>query len=194
MTPSGCRTAPGGATSAIPLLAITFDEHGGCYDHVPPPAAAPPDAAKPVGQFGFQFDRQGVRVPAVLVSAYIERGTVINTKLSHTSIVRTLSDKWGLGHLTGRDQAAANVSEAFSRSTPRGPDQWPAVTPRAMPASLARESNHDHPLNALQRAIVGLAVAIGGDAVLKPGEILTVLDAIHRMKKELASQEADAKK
>ena len=183
-----------GSNFANTLLAITFDEHGGCYDHVPPPAAAPPDAAKPIGQFGFGFDRQGVRVPAVLISAYIESGTIIDTELSHTSLMKTLSDKWSLGHLTGRDRVATNLSAAFIRSSPRGPDQWPIVTPRTLPPGLARESDNDHPLNELQRAVVGLAVAISGDAVLKPGEIVTVLDAIRRMRKELGSQEVDAKK
>lgn len=51
------------------LLLITFDEHGGCYDHVPPPAAAPPDASAPAGHMGFAFDRAGVRVPTIAVSA-----------------------------------------------------------------------------------------------------------------------------
>ena len=175
------------------LLAITFDEHGGCYDHVPPPTASPPNASKPIGQFGFKFDRQGVRVPAVLVSAYIEPGTIINTKLSHTSIIRTLADKWNLGHLTERDRTAANLSEAFNRSVPRARAEWPVITPRQMSSGLASESDHDHPLNALQSAIVGLAVAVSGDSLLQPGEVITVSDAIHRMRRELSSQERDAK-
>src|SRR5262245_22490589 len=82
------------------LLVITFDEHGGCYDHVAPPVAVPPDPHRPVGQMGFRFDRLGVRVPTILVSAYIEPGTVLNTPLEHTSIIKTLSEKWALGHLT----------------------------------------------------------------------------------------------
>jgi phospholipase C len=59
------------------LLVITYDEHGGCYDHVPPPGgAAPPVRGGAPGQFGFGFDRFGVRVPTVLVSPWIEPGTV----------------------------------------------------------------------------------------------------------------------
>ena len=54
------------------LLVITYDEHGGCYDHVPPPAAVPPAILRAPGQMGFRFDRLGVRVPTVLISAYIE--------------------------------------------------------------------------------------------------------------------------
>src|SRR6185437_5678882 len=48
------------------MLVVTFDEHGGCHDHVPPPAAVPPAPAQP-GQV-FAFDRLGVRVPAVVAS------------------------------------------------------------------------------------------------------------------------------
>jgi len=56
------------------LLIITYDEHGGCYDHVAPPEnAVPPD--NNAGQYGFDFRRFGPRVPAVLVSAYIEQVT-----------------------------------------------------------------------------------------------------------------------
>jgi phospholipase C len=57
------------------LLLITYDEHGGCYDHVPPPSGAtPPDST--IGEFGFDFTRFGVRVPAVLVSPLIPAGTI----------------------------------------------------------------------------------------------------------------------
>ena len=54
------------------LLVITYDEHGGCYDHVPPPwGAVPPEAD--AGECGFGIDRFGVRV---LVSPLIAPGTV----------------------------------------------------------------------------------------------------------------------
>ncbi len=57
------------------LLVITYDEHGGLYDHVPPPGGATPPDATP-GEFGFDFTRFGPRVPAVLVSPLIPAGTV----------------------------------------------------------------------------------------------------------------------
>nr|WP_062335769.1 alkaline phosphatase family protein [Herbidospora sakaeratensis] len=60
------------------LFVITHDEHGGCYDHVPPPAAMPPDGYVPqfcVGEIN-PFRVYGPRVPAILVSPYIEAGTV----------------------------------------------------------------------------------------------------------------------
>jgi hypothetical protein len=60
------------------LLIITYDEHGGCYDHVPPPPAVPPDNSSPQFHVGMinPFAIYGPRVPAVLVSPYIEPGTV----------------------------------------------------------------------------------------------------------------------
>ena len=176
------------------LLVITFDEHGGCYDHVSPPPATPPEIAGPAGQFGFRFDRLGVRVPAVLVSAYVEPGTIVSTTVTHTSMIRMLSDKWQLGHLTQRDSASASLIEAFNRSAPRAPAQWPEVKPRDVPPDLANASNHDHPLNAFQRDIVELAIAVAGDSPLHPDDVGTVLDAIRTMRSKLERQERAVKK
>jgi phospholipase C len=169
------------------LLVITYDEHGGCYDHVSPPPAPPPDPTSPVGQMGFRFDRLGVRVPAVLVSAYIEPGTVINTPLHHTSLLKTMSEKWDLGSLTRRDGSARDLREAFNRSTPRERAAWPVTTPRPCPGQK-EVNNRDHPLNALQASIVGLAIAIGFDPGFSPSEIRTVYDAIRFMREQLGKK------
>ena len=59
-------------------LLVTFDEHGGTYDHVPPPSAVPPHAGAAPGQWGFTFDRSGVRIPTLAISAWIPERTVIN--------------------------------------------------------------------------------------------------------------------
>lgn len=55
------------------LFIITFDEAGGTYDHVQPPTAVPPVPNNNT-EMNFQFDRLGIRVPAILASAYIEQG------------------------------------------------------------------------------------------------------------------------
>jgi phospholipase C len=89
------RNGPGWAQT---LLVITYDEHGGCYDHVPPPGGAvAPDST--VGEFGFDFTRFGVRVPAVLVSPLIPAGTIFrvpegSTPIDHTSVLKTIERRW----------------------------------------------------------------------------------------------------
>ncbi len=106
------------------LLIITYDEHGGCYDHVPPPwGSAPPDNS--IGEFGFDFTRFGVRVPAILVSPRIKAGTVFRaTKgvIDHTSPLKTLEERWGLDPLTARDKAAPSLGDVVSLSSPRTDD------------------------------------------------------------------------
>ena len=107
------------------LLIVNYDEHGGCYDHVAPPiGAVPPD--KSVGQFGFDFARFGVRVPAVLVSPRIAAGTVFRpagaVPLDHTSVLKTIETRWQLPSLTARDAAAPDVGDALTLARPRTDD------------------------------------------------------------------------
>ena len=77
------------------LFIITFDEHGGTYDHVPPPKTVPPDKHR--GKSGFAFERLGVRVPTILISPYIQPKTVFRAPpghhFDHTSVLATLL-KW----------------------------------------------------------------------------------------------------
>ena len=113
------------------LLIVTYDEHGGCYDHVAPPSGAvPPDTC--AGEFGFDFTRFGVRVPAVLVSPLIPAGTVFRptgtVPLDHTSILKTVETRWGLPSLTARDAAAPDVGDVLSLSTPRTDDPLEGVS------------------------------------------------------------------
>ena len=95
------------------LLVITYDEHGGYYDHVPPPdvvtdgfVAQP--AATGTGE-PFYFDRLGVRVPAVLVSPWVPKGTVVNGRIfEHASIPATATD-WLLGLYSDRSPREKNA-------------------------------------------------------------------------------------
>ncbi|WP_433177363.1 alkaline phosphatase family protein [Actinoallomurus sp. CA-150999] len=121
-----------GPAWASTLLIITYDEHGGCYDHLPPPTAAtPPDNS--AGQFGFDFTRFGVRVPTVLVSPLIEPGTVFRvpddtTPLDHTSILKTIQQRWNLPPLTARDAAAPGIGAVLTRTVARTDDPLTDVT------------------------------------------------------------------
>jgi phospholipase C len=69
------------------MLVIVYDEHGGIYDHVPPPPAIPP-GDRPSEDPHFNFDRYGVRVPAVIVSAYTDH-VVCKDVFDHTSLIST---------------------------------------------------------------------------------------------------------
>jgi phospholipase C len=121
------KAVSGGKDWNSTLLVITFDEHGGCYDHVEPPPAIPPDAASNPGEAGFHFDRYGVRIPTVLISPYIEAGTVFRSPTAvpydHTSILATLRD-W-LKIPTERMLRSERVAQAptfanvITRSQPR---------------------------------------------------------------------------
>ena len=109
------------------LLIILYDEHGGFYDHVYPekPVPAPDDFVSPTAldkqlaakekdlawltapSTAFDFTRAGLRVPALLISPWIKRGTVLSDHLQHTSISATMKKRFGLpGFLTKRDASA----------------------------------------------------------------------------------------
>lgn len=165
------RTAssPGGSNATNTALLVTFDEPGGTYDHVPPPPAPPPDPAGRPGQFGFTFDRSGIRVPAILVSAWCPGGTVVTGTHRHTSLIATLRHRWTLGPpLTGRDASAPDLSPLLTLSVPRPPEDWPEVTARPLPeahstihtaARAAAAAAEKGPMSSLQK---GALLALTG--------------------------------
>jgi phospholipase C len=142
------------------LLLVTFDEHGGTYDHVPPPRVAPPDPSAPAGEQGFRFDRSGVRIPTIAISAWIDEGTVINQEFRSTSVIRTLRERWSLGPpLTERDASAADISSILTRTTPRPPNEWPRVAPLPLGAIDKVLNVLERPLTQLERDLSGSALA-----------------------------------
>ena len=95
-------------------LLIVYDEHGGTFDHVPPPACMPDGFVAQPSATGtpdpFHFDRLGVRVPAILVSPWVARGSVINDVYEHASIPATVTEHF-LGAYAARSprEIAANT-------------------------------------------------------------------------------------
>ncbi len=127
------------------LLLIVYDEHGGFYDHVVPPGypgwraqcpgsdyeVVPPDDARGTGdgpEKGYGFDTLGPRVPAVVVSPWIERGSVFGWKASdpskratfdHTSILATVGAMTGVWVDSKRARAATSLALTINRTAPR---------------------------------------------------------------------------
>ena len=127
-------TSASGSNVWNTTLLIGWDEPGGTYDHVPPGPVPPPDPAAPAGEFGFTFDRSGYRVPAIVVSPWVESGSVYNEEYRHTSLIATLRKSWNLGDaFTQRDASARTFDHVFTRETPRDPQTWATFT--ALPVS-----------------------------------------------------------
>ena len=110
------------------MLIITFDEHGGFFDHVAPPPTTPTgdDTKYSNPAHPFAFNLLGVRVPAIVISAYTAAGTVIGTDpnepttiFDHTSVLKTVEDKFGLPSLTQRDKEANSLDVALNLGVAR---------------------------------------------------------------------------
>jgi phospholipase C len=155
------RSSPNWPTT---LLIITYDEHGGCYDHVPPPLAVPPDNNSPQP---FGFDRYGVRVPAVLISPFIAPGTILRAvpdanvphngppyPFDHTSIIATVRKCFNLGGpLTNRDAVAPDLESVLNLDS--ADNNGPAkVTPLSYVVSDTElQAALNAPLNGFQKAM-----------------------------------------
>jgi phospholipase C len=106
-------------------LVITYDEHGGYYDHVPPPPAVIPDDISPdltlsaKGTFPAKFDRYGFRVPLTIVSPWGQPRYVSHRVADHTSVLAFIEHKWNLPPLTRRDAAAWALQDMFDLSQRR---------------------------------------------------------------------------
>ena len=136
------------------LLLITYDEHGGCYDHVPPPATAvPPDGSTP--QFdipGFNpFQQFGPRVPMVVVSPWVDAGVVFRTpggqEFDHTSVLATLRD-WLF--TPARGFAGVPADWLSSNRVAVAPTVWPVLNragPRADKPVIQRNLPPPNPMS-----------------------------------------------
>jgi phospholipase C len=155
------------------LLVITFDEHGGCYDHVPPrDGAAAPDPSPQSRDGRFNFSRFGVRVPTILVSSYLKPGTVFRAPAGqvpydHTSILATVRDWLSLDRdpqnpfLTSpRIKKAPTLAAALSLDDTDKNTNWPSIT--AMCSIGADDQSLQTPLNSLQHSLIAAAIRTAG--------------------------------
>jgi phospholipase C len=142
------------------LLVVLYDEHGGFFDHISPPPAPSPDQHHEE----YTFDRFGVRVPALLISPWVDRD-VVTAEFDHTSLLRYLTDKWGLEPLTNRVRDANTFANAIRTSgeprvdTPESVPVPPLVMMIAedkLPKGAAPDATADElaePDNDLQRSL-----------------------------------------
>ncbi|KAM0935932.1 putative phosphoesterase, alkaline-phosphatase-like, core domain superfamily [Dioscorea sansibarensis] len=155
------------------LLIITYDEHGGFYDHVPPPTTGVPNPDGIIGAepFFFNFDRLGVRVPTIMVSPWIKRGTVMSrptgpyesSEFEHSSIPATIKKMFNLtsDFLSRRDAWAGTFERVLQGlSSPR--TDCPEVLPEVRPLRSAGPDGN-RPMSEFQSELVSLAAAVNGE-------------------------------
>ena len=160
------------------MLIITFDEHGGFYDHQPPPTTVPTgdDSQYSNPNYSFPFDRLGIRVPGIMVSAYTAKGTIIGddpadpaTVFDHSSVLATVEKRFGLKPMTKRDGAANTLEVAINLAAPRllptealtalpNPAADAGVAGAADPAKIFA-ADPQAPLSANQKTMAALALA-----------------------------------
>jgi len=149
------------------LLVVLFDEHGGFYDQVSPPTGVPNPDGRVSGNPAFDFSRLGIRVPAVLVSPFIDVQTIDATVYEHASVPATLNKLFNLGpenFLTARDRAANTFERNVQRSQPRSAIelQW---------ASAYAQTYGDE--IELQNVQIRRAIGMIADEMLNPKHVLS---------------------
>eukprot|EP01101_Sappina_pedata_P006837 TRINITY_DN349_c0_g1_i1.p1 TRINITY_DN349_c0_g1~~TRINITY_DN349_c0_g1_i1.p1 ORF type:complete len:499 (-),score=173.56 TRINITY_DN349_c0_g1_i1:48-1403(-) len=170
-------------------LLITYDEHGGFFDHVPTPST---DIPNPDGLNSesppFNFTQLGVRVPAVLVSPWINPGTIIradgrgptpSSTFSHSSLASTIKNLFDLPtpYLTKRDEWATPFDWAFlDRTSPRTdcPEKMP--TPNRFKSAALKAREHMQPLNGFQRTLVNFVNYMSGYPLFDTDSLITERD------------------
>jgi len=166
------------------LLLITFDEHGGCFDHLPPPTGAAAPSPWPQSRDGrFDFSRFGVRVPTVVVSSYIRPGTVFRSPpggapFDHTSILATLRDWLQLDQdpknpflPSPRIRAAPTIRDLLTLDDMSKNTAWPEITPTC--TIDESDKSLQTPLNDLQRSLLAAAVRQSSPTPSDPATIAT---------------------
>jgi phospholipase C len=176
------------------LLVVLYDEHGGFYDHIEPPSAVPPD----IDHEEYTFDRLGVRVPALLISPWVDQ-KVVSTRFDHTSLLKYLIDKWSLEPLTERVREATSIAGAILPS-PRPSSDMPKSVPvppltiKLTAAQLPIGAASDvtarelaEPNNDLQQSLIAFTDYLAQNEM--PGEALSRTMAVGPLAKEQLAKE-----
>jgi phospholipase C len=127
------------AAWAHSALFIIYDEPGGFFDHVPPPAACPPDGIEPLLEKRHvrgRFDRLGMRVPFIVVSPFAKAHYVSHHVYSHTSLTRLVQTRFDLPALSARDANSDVPYDLFDFARP------PFLTPPTLPVAQVDDLAH----------------------------------------------------
>ena len=177
------------------VLIITWDEHGGFYDHASPTTAVAPGDSDPNGkysQFGFTFEQYGPRVPAVVVSPLIPKNTVDHRLYDHASIPAMIEALFGVAPLTARDRHANSPHQLLSLSTARPDAPLTLPSPAGVPAravmamavpdlDTTTASRPDETVDQGTLPVI-LHAALRQDLEMSPGERAQVLKRVEAIK------------
>ena len=163
------------------VLIITWDEHGGFYDHaIPPGAVAPGDTAPEdkFNQYGFTFQQYGPRVPAIVVSPLVPKNVIDHRLYDHASIPATIEALFGVSALTQRDAKANRLDALLSLNTARLDTPTTLPAPAAAPAGPAVMKMSVPDLSA--------TVAVRPDATVNEGTLPAVIHSALRQDLEMS--------
>jgi phospholipase C len=165
------------------LLIVTWDEHGGFYDHQHPGSTVGPgdnSTTSKLNKYGFTFQQLGVRVPAVVVSPLIPQNLIDHRTYDHSSVPATVEAIFGLTAITKRDAAANNVSKLVTLATPR-------TTPKTLPAPATAGGPCPFPGSSKVTAAPPVAPHLMLQPLAPPseGNLPGFLDIVRRVDQEL---------
>jgi phospholipase C len=120
------------------VFVLNFDEHGGFFDHVPPPPCQDDTVQTGAGPFP-DLKRLGFRVPAIAMGPFAPRKIETAGPYEHCSILRMIEWRWGLAPLTLRDRTAKNLADALDFTSGRAPITLPPF--KAPPARTGPACN-----------------------------------------------------
>jgi phospholipase C len=164
------------------VLIITWDEHGGFYDHgIPPDAVAPGDAAPQdkYNQYGFTFQQYGPRVPAVVISPLVPKNVIDHRLYDHASILATIEAFFAVNPLTERDAKANRLDALLSLSAPRPDTPTTLPVPAAAPAAVMKMGVPD----------LSTTVAARPDETVNQGTLPVILQSALRQDLEMSPEQ-----
>jgi phospholipase C len=177
------------------VLIITWDEHGGFYDHVTPPTAVAPGDLSPNdkdNQYGFTFEQYGPRVPAVVISPLIPKNTIDHRLYDHASVPALIEAAFGFSPLTARDRQANSPHQLLSLSAARAdapmtlPSPAGAVAPAVMSMAVpdldtATASRPEETVNQGTLPVI-LNAALRQDLEMSPDKGAEILQRVQSIK------------